>query len=79
MRRLDTDCWWMHSFAWDIAEMEARIEINPLDIGIGVFLGPLGMRACIPFLAFGLVWGPRFNSEEHERAALKALKRKYEK
>ena len=69
----------MLCFAWDIGDTEARIELNPLNIAIGIMLGPLGMRVDLPFIAFGLVWGPRLNTEECERAALAQLKRKYEK
>lgn len=79
MRRIDHDCWWMECWACDIWDMEARIEINCLNISFGVMFGPLGMRIDIPFVCFGLVWGPRLSSEEQERAALKALKRKYER
>lgn len=79
MKYEENGCWWMHSWRWDIGDMEGRIELNPLSLAAGAMLGPLGMRIDFLFIGFGLVWGPRFNTEEHEREALKQLKRKYEK
>lgn len=77
MRRVDQDCFWLVCWAWDIGDTEARIELNPLNISIGVGMGPLGVRFDLPFVCFGLVWGPHCGSEEHERAVLQYLKKKY--
>lgn len=68
----------MMEWRWDISDSEFRVELNPLSWCVGIMLGPLGTRMDIGPLAIGMVWGPRFSSEEHERMALKMLKRKYE-
>jgi hypothetical protein len=47
----------MHVWLWDVSDMEARVELNPLSWRIGVAMGPLGVRLDIGPLALGLVWG----------------------